>query len=191
VNLLFHSCRASALVLTSMLLLCMTRSIATETGRSDIEQLLDNERAWARAAVDGEADRMASFMADEYLELSWEPATPTTSTHWSATSKNEWVQKVRNHTEVYTAVELKNLTVHLQGALAVVTGEYSQTGKNDGKENGSAGIYTNTWVKRKGRWLVVQSVFPSGFSESLHLSGQRRMECLRSRADCNSGGPRT
>jgi ketosteroid isomerase-like protein len=103
---------------------------------------------------------MASFMADEYLELVWETATPTTAAHWTATTKETWVQRVRRHTEVYSAVELKNLTVHLQGSMAVVTGEYSQVGTNDGRDNTSSGIYTNTWVKRKGRWLVIQSVFP-------------------------------
>ena len=50
--------------------------------------------------------------------------------------------------------------VHREGSMAVVTGEYSQVGTNDGKDNTSAGVYTNTWVKRKGRWLVIQSVFP-------------------------------
>jgi hypothetical protein len=43
---------------------------------------------------------MASFIADEYLELSWEPATPNSAAHWSTTGKKEWVERVRQHTEV-------------------------------------------------------------------------------------------
>lgn len=134
----------------------MTRSAAP----SDTAQVIANEKAWAQASVDGDADRMASFMADEYLELSWEPATPSTPSHWKATGKNEWVEAVRQRSEVYTSVELRNLTVHLQGALATVTGEYSQTGTNAGNDNSATGIYENTWVKRKGRWVVLDSVFP-------------------------------
>jgi len=95
-----------------------------------------------------------------HLELVWEPATPTTAARWTATTKETWVQRVRRHTEIYSAVELRNLTVYLQGSMAVVTGEYSQVGTNDGKDNTSSDIYTATWVKRKGRWLVIQSVFP-------------------------------
>jgi ketosteroid isomerase-like protein len=152
--------RATGMFLVSVLLAGMTCGVTSAIEPSDVELLLANEKAWAKASVDGEADRMASFMADEYLELVWEPATPTTAAHWTATTKETWVQRVRHHTEVYGAVELKNLTVHLQGLLAVVTGEYSQIGTNDGKDNSSAGIYTSTWVKRKGRWLVIQSVFP-------------------------------
>lgn len=153
-------CRVVRLVIAVAVLLEMSWNVSAAAKPSDTEQLLVNENAWAKAPVDGDADRMASFMADEYLELVWEPATTTSSAHWTATTKDTWVQKVRRHEEVYSAVELKNLTVHLQGSTAVVTGEYSQAGTNDGKDNTSAGIYTNTWVKRKGRWLVIQSVFP-------------------------------
>jgi ketosteroid isomerase-like protein len=152
--------RAIGVLLVSVWLAGMAGSVAAAIEPSDVELLLTDEKAWAKAPVDGDADRMASFMADEYLELVWEPVTPTTAAHWTATTKEAWVQRVRRHTEVYTAVELKNLTVHLQGSMAVVTGEYSQVGTNDGKDNTSSGIYTNTWVKRKGRWLVIQSVFP-------------------------------
>lgn len=152
--------RAIGALLVSVLLAGMTSGATAAIERSDVDQLLANEKAWAKAPVDGDADRMASFMEDEYLELVWEPATGTTAAHWTATTKDTWVQRVRRHTEVYSAVELKNLTVHLQGSMAAVTGEYSQVGTNDGKDNTSSGIYTNTWVKRKGGWLIIQSVFP-------------------------------
>jgi ketosteroid isomerase-like protein len=137
-------------------------TVAAMTGNasSDTAQLIANENAWAKAALDGDADRMASFMADEYVELAWESATPTTPAHWTATSKKEWVDAVRRRAEVYKSVDLRNITVHLQGVLAAVTGEYSQTGTNAGKDNTATGIYANTWVKRTGRWLVVESVFP-------------------------------
>jgi ketosteroid isomerase-like protein len=70
------------------------------------------------------------------------------------------VQSVRSRTDVYKSVDLRNLTVHVQGTIAVVTGEYSQTGTSKGKDISASGIYANTWEKRGGRWLVVHSVFP-------------------------------
>ena len=99
-------------------------------------------------------------MADEYVELLWSPATPTTRAQWTATGKKEWVEAVRRHTEVYTSVNLRNITVHLQAALAAVAGEYSQIGTKAGKDNTATGMYANTWVKRNGRWVIVASVFP-------------------------------
>jgi ketosteroid isomerase-like protein len=133
---------------------------ATETGnaRSDSEQLIANEKAWAKAAQD--ADRMASYMAEECVEHVWESATASAPAHWSSTGKQEWVEEVRRRTEVYSSVEVRNLTVHLQGTLAVVTGEYSQTGTKNGKDITASGIYADTWLKRNGRWVVIDSVFP-------------------------------
>jgi ketosteroid isomerase-like protein len=130
---------------------------ATRGSPNDSETILENEKAWAKAAVDGDADRMARYMADEYLELAWEPAAPA---HWSKTGKTEWVESVRSHKQVYTSVDLHDLTVHLQGNLAVVTGQYSQTGVSNGRDISAAGIYANTWAKRDGQWVVVHSIFP-------------------------------
>lgn len=144
--------RGFGLVLAAAVLFGMTCN-ASRGQTYDAEQLLANEKAWAKAPVEGNADRMASFMADEYLELIWEPATSTTAAHWTATTKGAWVQKVRHHTEVYSAVELKNLALHLQGSMAIVTGEYSQTGTNNGKDNSSSGIYTNIAVTPDRWWF--------------------------------------
>ena len=55
---------------------------------------------------------------------------------------------------------LQNLAVHLEGHLAVVTGESSQKGVSGGKDISAAGTYANTWEKQHGRWVVVHSVFP-------------------------------
>jgi hypothetical protein len=62
---------------------------ATETGnaRSDSEQLIANEKARAKAAQDSDADRMASYMAEEYVEHVWQTATASALAHWSATGK--------------------------------------------------------------------------------------------------------
>jgi ketosteroid isomerase-like protein len=147
-------------ILLSLALLSVTAAAATGKALSDSEQLVANEKAWAKASLDGDADQMASYMAEEYVELSWETATATAPAHWSSTGKKEWVEAVRRRTEVYTSVDLRNLTVHLQGNLAVVTGEYSQTGTDNGKDISATGIYSNTWLKRKGQWVVLHSVFP-------------------------------
>jgi ketosteroid isomerase-like protein len=147
-------------VLLGLTLIGGAGTALTRPDHEDSPVLLESEKAWAKAAVDGDADRMASFMADEYLELAWEPAAAGTPAHWSTVKKTDWVESVRTRKDVYTSVDLRNLTVHVQGNLAVVTGEYSQRGTSQGKDISAAGIYANTWEKRAGRWLVVHSVFP-------------------------------
>jgi ketosteroid isomerase-like protein len=134
--------------------------VLTSPSHDDSQELLESEKAWAKAALDGNADKMSSYMAAEYLELAWEPAAPGAAAHWSTVTKENWVESVRTRKDVYTSVELRNLTVHVQGNLAVVTGEYSQKGTSNGKDISASGIYANTWTKRNGRWLAVHSIFP-------------------------------
>lgn len=147
-------------VMLGLTVVALGSAALTWAGQSDSQALLEDEQAWAKAALDGDADRMASYMTDDYIELAWEPASQGVAAHWAVTRKTEWVESIRTRKEIYTSVELHNLTVHLQGTLAVVTGEYSQKGTSNGKDISATGTYANTWTKRGGRWLVVHSVFP-------------------------------
>jgi ketosteroid isomerase-like protein len=150
----------AAAAILGLALVGSVRVAVSRPGQDDSQVLLASERDWAKAALDGDADRMARYMADDYLELAWEPAAPGSPAHWSTVTKAEWVESVRSHKDVYTSVDLRNLTVHVQGNLAVITGEYSQKGMSGGKDISAAGIYANTWTKQHDRWMVVHSVFP-------------------------------
>jgi ketosteroid isomerase-like protein len=103
---------------------------------------------------------MARLMSEDYVEIAMEAAPGTSKSSWVITKKAEWVELVRSGREKYTSVDLRNLKVYLHGAVATVTGEYSQTGTSDGKDIGASGSYVNTWVKKNGNWKVVSSVFP-------------------------------
>jgi ketosteroid isomerase-like protein len=134
------------------------RSISPTDGAT--EQVLVSEHAWAKAAADGDAARMAGLMADDYVEIVMETDPGTKNSRWVTTSKAEWVNLVRSGREKYQSVELRNLKVYSHGDIATVTGEYSQTATKDGKDNSGSGIYVNTWVRKNRNWQVVSSVFP-------------------------------
>ncbi len=67
---------------------------------------------------------------------------------------------VRTGRAKYESVELSNLKVHFHRDVATVTGEYSQKGTTEGKDNSAIGVYVDTWMKRNGHWQIVSSVFP-------------------------------
>jgi ketosteroid isomerase-like protein len=126
----------------------------------DVSDLLAADNAFAQAAVGDNVDQFASYMTDDFVMLWVEPQSPGAPAHWVATTKNEWVDSVRSHKTRYLSVELRHQTVHLQGSIATLTGEYSQTAVQDGKEKTESGSYAETWNKKGGRWVIVNSVFP-------------------------------
>ena len=122
--------------------------------------LIKNERAWAQSAVTKDIATFRRLMADDYVELILEPATSSRKALWVATTKDEWTKLLTLGTEVYQSVEIRNLHVYLQGDIATVSGEYSQKGTKNGADNSFDGYQVNTWARRRGVWLLVNSTFP-------------------------------
>ncbi len=133
---------------------------STSTKASDADLIIASERAWAQAPVKGDAVGMARFMSDDYVQIASESLPGTNKNGWVTLRKSEWVDLVRSGREKYTSVELRNIKVYLHGDVATTTGEYSQTGTEDGKDISASGFYIDTWVKKNGDWRVVSSVFP-------------------------------
>jgi ketosteroid isomerase-like protein len=116
--------------------------------------------AFAKAAQQGDLATFPTFMSDDYVMTWAEPAANGKKPHWATKTKEEWVEELRSSKNKYRSVELQNTKVYLHGNVAILTGDYTQTGTREGKEYSEAGLFAETWVKRKGRWIIVGSVFP-------------------------------
>jgi ketosteroid isomerase-like protein len=117
-------------------------------------------RAFANAAVQGDPTTFAAFMSDDYIMLWAEPATDGKKPSWAIKTKAAWVEELRLRKNKYSAVELQNTRLYLHGNVATFSGDYSQTGTRDGAHYSETGLFTETWVKRSGQWVIVSSVFP-------------------------------
>jgi ketosteroid isomerase-like protein len=116
--------------------------------------------AFAKAAQQGDLANFPTFMSDDYVMLWPEPATDGKKPHWATKTKEVWVEELRSRKNKYRSVELQNIKVYLHGSVATLTGDYTQTGTREGAEYSEAGLFTETWVKRNGQWLIVGGVFP-------------------------------
>jgi ketosteroid isomerase-like protein len=120
----------------------------------------DRSRAFVQAALKGDVASFRAFMADDYIMLWVEPASEGKKTHWATMTKNEWVEQLRSGKHHYRSVELLNTRVYLHGDVATFTGDYREAGTREGVEYSEAGLFTETWVRRHGQWVIVGSVFP-------------------------------
>jgi ketosteroid isomerase-like protein len=116
--------------------------------------------AFVKAAVNGDVPGFRAFMSDDYVMLWVEPATNGKKAHWATMTKEEWVEGFRSGKHKYHAVELLNTKVYLHGDVAILSGDYTETGTREGVEYSDAGLFSETWVKRNGQWVIVSSVFP-------------------------------
>jgi len=116
--------------------------------------------AFAKAALKGDLATFPTFMSDDYVMLWAEPSTDGKKPHWATKTKEEWVEELRSRKNKYRSVELRNTKVYLHGNVAIFTGDYTQTGTREGAEYSEAGLFTETWARRNGQWIIVGSVFP-------------------------------
>jgi ketosteroid isomerase-like protein len=124
------------------------------------EAVTARSRAFTHTAVQGDLATFATFMSDDYVMLWVEPATDAKKAHWATKTKKEWMEELRSGKNHYRSVELNNMKVHFHGNVAILTGDYTQTGTRAGVAYSEAGLFNETWVKRNDEWVIVGSVFP-------------------------------
>jgi ketosteroid isomerase-like protein len=157
--------RGKLLLCTSALLLTIGGAFAAQdsatTSKADVEKAVAaRSLAFVKAALNGDVAGFRAFMSDDYVMLWTEPATNGKKSHWATMTKAEWVEGLRSGKHKYHAVELLNTKVYLHGDVAIFAGDYTETGTREGAEYSEAGLFSETWVKRNGQWVIVGSVFP-------------------------------
>lgn len=153
---------SAVIVLFATVLACTHSSWRDSQSRplsSPEQTVLASEQEWVNVALAQDADKFASFLADEYVELA--PGARTVD-------KATWVSAIRSGKTKYESVELSNLIVRVYGDTAVVLGDFTQKATSGGKDNSAAGKYVNTWINRDGRWQLVASGFSTTPTSALH-----------------------
>jgi ketosteroid isomerase-like protein len=116
--------------------------------------------AWIRTAIDRDIPAFLSFASDDYVLMWVEPATNGQKARWATRTRNEWAEQLESGHLKYISVDLRNTKVFVHRDVAIFSGEYTEKGIRDGNEYTDEGLFTETWVKRHGQWLIVGSIFP-------------------------------
>ncbi len=136
-------------------------SSAPKESSTAIEKIVEaRSRALIKAELDADVEAFRSFLSDDYVMLYVQPATAGQKGRWATMTKEEWATLMSTGREKYHSVKLRDTKVYLHGDVAIFSGEYSQISTTDGKERREEGLFTETWVKRHGQWILVGGVFP-------------------------------
>jgi ketosteroid isomerase-like protein len=116
--------------------------------------------AWIRTAIDRDIPTFLSFASDDYVLMWVEPATNGQKARWATRTRNEWAEQLQSGHLKYISVDLRNTKVFVHRDVAIFSGEYTERGIRDNSEYTDEGLFTETWVKRRGQWIIVGSIFP-------------------------------
>jgi ketosteroid isomerase-like protein len=125
--------------------LIATTAVADST--SDQTTLLDLERQWNNALKTHDAAWIEkNFAAD---------VTDTSSGNGALHSKTEDIAMMKADKTVYEILELSDLKARVEGNVGIVTGINHLKGRDEtGQEFDIRLAFTDTYIKRDGRWQV-------------------------------------
>lgn len=117
---------------------------ATADG-SDEQALMQIERDWAAAAAANDAAGLDRLMADEYVG----------NTDGRIVPKKQALADVKSGASKASAAEASDLAVFVAGDRASVHGLWTETSTLNGKDTSGQYRFTDTFIKRDGRWQAV------------------------------------
>ncbi|MBA3442833.1 MAG: nuclear transport factor 2 family protein [Pyrinomonadaceae bacterium] len=116
----------------------------------DAGQLLYMEMEWSDADKRGDTAWFERNLADDYYGVS--------SLTGKLTTKAEDIAEIRNRKDVIESAVSSDMDVRVEGNTALVTGVYRLKGRDEKGQPMDRRIrFTDVYVKRDGRWLVVAS----------------------------------
>lgn len=136
-------------------LLCLA-SLSLAAGQKELypgsveDQIKKREQDWAQAVVNEGAASVDQYEADDIIATS--PTGRVTNKDQDRTDLSSGDFKIQSE-------ELSDLTVHVYGNIAVAMATNTMKGTYKGQDLSGKYRFTDTWVKRNGKWQVVASQY--------------------------------
>jgi hypothetical protein len=111
-------------------------------------QLEQIEHKWAEAEVKHDPAMIAPYLDDTFVQ---------TNPDNSVSTRTEVLDGIGKGDATLTAVDLADLKAQGYGDAAVIMGRYTEKREVKGKHVMTAGRFTDTYVKRSGKWKCVAS----------------------------------
>ena len=110
------------------------------------QSLIEMERQWAEVCATHDVSVLQRILADDFLG---------TNTEGKLYTKSEEIEKVRESAKTVSG-RLDNVRVRFFGSdVAVLHGVETCVQKTESGEKPETTVWTDTWLKRNGRWQIV------------------------------------
>ena len=119
----------------------------TQTGSVE-QELTKLENDWLQAFFKKDVIFSDRFLADDYMG---------TDEHGNMRTKAQAIAEIKAAEHLSTSGVQDNIRVRVYGDAAVVTGRNIMKGVFKGKEYSSPYLWTDTFIRRGGRWQCVAS----------------------------------
>ncbi len=134
----------SAIVMLASVALGQTAKMSS--GAGDVAQLKEIENKWMNAEMHGDAAYLDTILAPDFTY---------TGPGAAVMNRTELLDRVKSGKTKMEAGSVSDMNVRVYGNAAVVTGAYTQKGTEGEKAFDDSGRFTDTFIKKAGKWLAV------------------------------------
>ncbi|MBZ5685108.1 MAG: nuclear transport factor 2 family protein [Acidobacteriia bacterium] len=112
----------------------------------DKSMILALESAWNQAEIHHDTNAAAALMADTFISVDH---------HGKLLSRSQYLADLKDPS--YNPEEISNseTSVYIYGDTAIVSSAYRTKGTDNGKPFQHHGRFTNTWIRRNGKWQCI------------------------------------
>lgn len=107
--------------------------------------IVDSERKWAESVVTGDTRTLERIIADDFLGVD-----PKGSQY----NKKQMIAGTREAPKYFLSNHLNQIKVRFYGDTVIAQGDESRV-RRSGEQRHGRFVWTDTWVKRNGRWQIV------------------------------------
>ena len=130
-----------------LVVLVFAVGLPAQTPKPSVEQeLIQIENGWAEAVMKKDIAWLDRILADDIMETDGEGNVYT---------KAQDLAEVKSGVYAITSSVQDEIKVRVYGDMAVVTGRSTNKGQYKGKDISGQYRWTDTFIKRDGRWLCV------------------------------------
>lgn len=125
----------------------LSNKVAAQTGSAE-QALLQLERDWEQALKKNDVTALELILAPEFV---------STDADGRLITREQYQARRTSGKVTYTAYTQDDYNVRVIGDVAIVTGRSTIKGTLDGKDRTGQERWTDTFVRRNGRWQAVAS----------------------------------
>lgn len=137
-----------ALPTTILVLLFLMATAGGAPQSDDTTKLIAMENLWNQMQLNHDASAMEKMIDDNFVLTDYD-GTILNKTQFLASIKDSSVQLTQELSE--------GMKLHEHGSTVIVTGATREKGTQNGKAFAHNGRFTDTWMKKDGRWVCVAS----------------------------------
>lgn len=114
----------------------------------DTSKIIAMENLWNQMQLGHDAPAMEKMIDDDFVLTDYDG---------TLMDKKQFLDSIRDTSVKLTQEMSEGMKLHPHGNTVVVTGATREKGTQNGKPFAHSGRFTDTWIKKDGRWMCVAS----------------------------------